>query len=97
MKAIFIDDHSRISNPIASVAESATANPSLRIFPNPASGNLQIMGEQPGEVHLFDLMGRERMNAVSDGANTALDVSSLEHGMYFLREGSESAKVEIAR
>ena len=68
----------------------------LSIFPNPASGNLQIMGAQPGEIHLFDLMGRERMNAVTAGTGATLDVSNLEDGIYFLRSGSESAKVEIA-
>ena len=83
----------------SSVAESSNSNSSssLHLFPNPASDNLQILGAQSGEIHLFDLMGRERMNAITDGANATLDVSSLEPGMYFLREGNESAKVEIER
>jgi hypothetical protein len=81
----------------AGVVENMSLSPSLHVFPNPASGNLQILGVQSGEIHLFDLMGRERMNAVWDGGNTTLDVSSLEPGMYFLREGNESAKVEISR
>jgi photosystem II stability/assembly factor-like uncharacterized protein len=83
----------------SSVAENTPASSAttLRVFPNPASNELQIIGSQPGEVHLFDLMGRERMNAVTDGANTMLDVSHLEAGMYFLREGNESAKVEVER
>jgi ligand-binding sensor domain-containing protein len=83
----------------SSVAENTTANSSttLSVFPNPASVELQIIGEQLGEVHLFDLVGRERMNAVTNGPTTTLDVSSLEPGMYFLREGNESAKVEIER
>jgi photosystem II stability/assembly factor-like uncharacterized protein len=81
----------------SSVSEStaANSNSSIQIFPNPASDELQIKCEQAGEVHLFDLMGRERMNAAMDGINTSIDVSNLEAGMYFLRLGNESAKVEI--
>jgi photosystem II stability/assembly factor-like uncharacterized protein len=84
--------------PTAGVAESgvASSNNGISVFPNPASDELQIMGSQPGEVHLFDLMGRERMNAVTNGTGATLDVSHLEDGMYFLRSGSELAKVEIA-
>jgi hypothetical protein len=77
------------------VAKNAGANSGLRIFPNPASEELQILGGQLGEVHLFDLMGRERMNTATDGTGATLDVSQLEDGIYFLRSGSESAKVEI--
>ncbi len=81
----------------AGVPEPEPFPATLSVFPNPASSILQIIGEQAGEVHLFDLMGRERMSALTDGATTTLDVSSLEPGMYFLREGNESAKVEINR
>jgi hypothetical protein len=68
----------------------------IRVHPNPATNQIQILGEQSGGVHLFDLMGRERMNATMDGTSATLDVSHLEAGMYFLRLGNESAKVEIA-
>ncbi len=75
---------------------SSTVNSSigLRIFPNPATVDLQILGGQSGEIHIFDLMGRERMNAAM-GANTTMDVSSLEAGIYFLRMGSESVRVVV--
>jgi hypothetical protein len=53
---------------------------------------LQIMGAQSGEVHLFDLMGRERMSATMDGANTTLDVSSLPPGLYFVSDGRSQVK-----
>jgi photosystem II stability/assembly factor-like uncharacterized protein len=80
---------------LSSVAEGAPAGSGLRVFPNPASGVVQIMGGQAGTVHLFDLMGRERMNGNDDGANTTLDVSNLEAGMYFLRLGGETARVVV--
>ncbi len=71
--------------------------PKMHIYPNPVSDELQITGSEPGTVHLFDLLGRERMNTVTAGTGATLDVSHLEAGMYFLRLGNESAKVEISR
>ncbi len=82
------------------VETNATSNSStaIQVFPNPASDVLQVMGEnQWGTVRLFDLIGRERTSATMDGTGATLDVSVLEAGMYFLRLGNQSAKIEIAR
>jgi N-acetylneuraminic acid mutarotase len=76
--------------------KDTSSRSTILLFPNPASDALQITSEQSGILHLFDLMGRERMNDVTDGTGATLDVSHLEAGMYFLRLGNESAKVEIA-
>ncbi len=85
--------------PQAGVAESPVTNSgnSIHTFPNPASDGLQILAGQSGALHLFDLMGRERMNANDDGTGITLDVSRLGSGIYFLRIGNQSTKVEIAR
>jgi hypothetical protein len=85
--------------PAASVVENEPINSvvPLRVFPNPATDELQILGGQAGTIHLFDIMGRERMNANDDGAGATLDVSRLEPGIYFLRMGNQSTKVEISR
>ena len=82
---------------LSGVAENKPSASTLRVFPNPATDELQILGGQTETIHLFDIMGRERMNANDDGTSTTLDVSSLEPGTYFLRIGNQSAKVEIAR
>jgi len=79
------------------VKEIAHNNNPLEVFPNPATNLLQITSSQPGQAHLFDLLGRERLNASIGASGATMDVSHLEAGMYFLRLGSESAKVEIAR
>lgn len=83
--------------PSSSVNEPQTTNDEIKIFPNPATDELQILGGQAGTIHLFDLMGRERMTAEDDGTGAMLDVSRLESGIYFLREGNQSTKVEISR
>ncbi len=88
------------------VAASAAGNSgsTLRVFPNPASGELQITGiasignDAAGEVHLFDLLGREVITPFALPAGSGvLDVSHLEPGLYSLRLGTQSAKVEIVR
>jgi len=83
--------------PAASVSESANASNAIRVFPNPASDELQILGAEAGTIRVFDLLGRERMNVNDDGSGVSLDVSHLERGTYFLRLGGQSTKVEIAR
>jgi hypothetical protein len=83
--------------PASSVSEVTNTGDEIKVFPNPATDEVQILGGQSGTIHLFDLMGRERMNANNDGTGTTLDVSRLESGIYFLRIGNQSTKVEIAR
>ncbi len=68
---------------------------SFRVFPNPATDELQILGGPVGTARLFDLMGRECAEAWDDGSGTALRVAPLGDGTYFLRIGSRSAKVKI--
>ena len=87
----------------AGVAEppSAASSNDLRVFPNPAGSTLQILSGPSGTARLFDLLGREVLEApVSAGLEApahTLDVSRLLTGTYFLRLGGESAKVVIAR
>ena len=89
--------------PQSSVAEppSASSSNDLRVFPNPAESTLQILSGPSGTARLFDLLGREVLEApVSAGLEApahTLDVSRLLAGTYFLRLGGESAKVVIAR
>jgi hypothetical protein len=69
----------------------------LHVFPNPTSDKLEILAGPSGEVHLFDLLGRERITTIDDGTGATLNVLHLEPGIYFLRIGRLSTAVEIAR
>ncbi len=95
----------RISHDVTNIVEvftpdtssldvSANEYPScaLHIFPNPASSELQITGSQSGTVHLFDLLGRERMGAPLVGNSATLEVSSLPPGLYFVSDGHSQTK-----
>ncbi|HET6400107.1 MAG TPA: T9SS type A sorting domain-containing protein [Candidatus Kapabacteria bacterium] len=75
----------------------SNSSETLRVFPNPATNALQILGGPSGTARLFDLLGRERAEARDDGAGVTMDISHIEAGAYFLRIGNQSAKVEIAR
>ena len=88
--------------PLSSVEQNPATNAenSLRIFPNPATNALQVLGGPSGTARLFDLLGREVLEARVAGGDASptreMDISHLEDGMYFLRIGNQSTKVEIA-
>lgn len=74
------------------VLQNAPLSNSIRLFPNPANDLLQIMDPESGTIHLFDIMGRERMSATLEGSGTTLDVTHLEPGIYYVTDGSSRAK-----
>ena len=74
--------------------------PSLQIYPNPVNDKLTITNYEGGEVTIYDVMGR-RVAAVETGRapslqttspETAIDVSNLPSGMYFIKIGEKTAK-----
>jgi len=81
--------------PTSSVSPIAASDDGLRIFPNPATNDLQVLGGPLGTARLFDLLGREVLETKDDGSGAQLDISHLEAGVYFLRIGNQSAKVDI--
>lgn len=75
----------------------------LSVFPNPASGSVQInfSGEPEGALfNAFDLSGRRVLEERLTGSLTTVDISALSPGMYFLRvwkngRFSETLKLEV--
>ena len=79
------------SGVITAVKESIFHDEALEIFPNPASGwvNLKGYGFKPGKAELFcrDMLGRTvyniKMQAGNDGTfQCTIDISKLRQGMY---------------
>ncbi len=59
----------------------------IKIYPNPASGLVRVNitdSKDKVEHTLIDLTGRVRMQGTFSGAQTTLDISSLESGMYII-------------
>ncbi|HEY3875617.1 MAG TPA: T9SS type A sorting domain-containing protein, partial [Candidatus Kapabacteria bacterium] len=79
------------------VSEPTILLKNIRVFPNPATNELQILSGPSGTARLYDLLGREVLETNDDGSGVTLDVSKLPNGTYFLRMGTQSAEVVIAR
>jgi hypothetical protein len=69
-----------------SVAPEAPAI-SVRIYPNPAEGELFIenSSSKAANVTLFDALGRAAFSAEAGSGTTTLDIHSLAPGIYFVR------------
>ena len=73
--------------------DSIEANHTFKIYPNPAKSNQTIYFNQPSNVSLFDLQGR---NILSKQNATQLNLPNLSTGTYVLKTGeNESSKLII--
>ena len=67
-------------------------NSSLNIFPNPAKDQLFVETEMSvEEISVYDVFGRQQL-AIS-GQQSAVDVSNLSNGVYFVKVKSENNEV----
>lgn len=57
---------------------------SLRVFPNPANGTLNVEGPM-SSVEVFNTLGQRMMSKEVNGNFTQIDLSEYGNGMYFLR------------
>jgi len=67
------------------------------VYPNPATNILKINNlkfEIGSAIKIFDVMGKEVLHTVVGGAETAINVSKLESGIYFVHLFSVSAPEE---
>lgn len=84
-----------IVNSTTGITEN-TAAPALRIFPNPASTEVQVTTAGPGQViTLIDAQGRETLRQVVNSSDR-LDLSALEPGNYAVLLTNAARKV-VAR
>ena len=58
---------------------------SLKIYPNPTTGVLNVQGEGMTNVEVFNAIGQRVMSQVVDGNGIQLNTESLNNGIYFLR------------
>lgn len=68
-----------------SVENVAAAKKIINIYPNPANNVLHVamQSTQPVQVYIFNTAGQVVYNAPLQ--NNAIDVSALQHGMYYLK------------
>ena len=58
---------------------------SLKIYPNPTTGVLNIQGEGMTNVEVYNTVGQRVMTQVVNGNGIQLNTESLNNGIYFLR------------
>ncbi len=58
---------------------------SLKIYPNPTTGVLNVQGEGMTNVEVFNAIGQCVMSQVVDGNDIQLNTERLNNGIYFLR------------
>jgi aryl-phospho-beta-D-glucosidase BglC (GH1 family) len=66
------------------------------IYPNPASNNITISlnnGETFARLDVFDLLGKQIKSSNIAGANTNIDISDLNKGLYFFKITSSNTIV----
>ena len=58
---------------------------SLKIYPNPTTGVLNIQGEGMTSIEVYNAVGQRVMTQVVNGNDIQLNTESLNNGIYFLR------------
>ncbi|MBK9627789.1 MAG: T9SS type A sorting domain-containing protein [Flavobacteriales bacterium] len=73
-------------NAVADASDNSTT-----IFPNPTTGPLTIVVDQPEGVVVTDLAGRTLLHARVDAVSSNIDLTSLGAGIYLVRVGAHQA------
>ena len=58
--------------------------PAMRLYPNPAQGQVHIQASEPCLVTLFDAMGRQVLQMQMNGSESSLPLNGLSKGLYFV-------------
>lgn len=77
--------------PVVSI-ENADENP-LRVYPNPTEGLLTIDGISEQGISIHDISGRKIMENRQSVSTITVDLSELEKGIYFIKNGARVIKV----
>jgi hypothetical protein len=66
------------------VLEAVLEDNSISVYPNPVSKNLNMISQFSSTYKLIDISGKEIFSGSIIGGSSALDVSSLDSGIYFI-------------
>jgi hypothetical protein len=78
---------------ITGIDDNPEMKKAMSAFPNPCQNNLTINSQQYSIVSLVDMSGRVLKEIELNPGNNQIDVSGLNSGMYFLRDGEETVKI----
>jgi hypothetical protein len=82
-------------NPITPI-QDGTVTKSFNVYPNPAYGMLHIRNAPASsDITLFDLHGKELLVQKTTKGEVELDIRSLPKGLYLLRVGDITGRLDI--
>ncbi len=80
-----------------SVGLDVPAETGLKVWPNPASGSVELSVDEAGAITLFNVMGQQMMTQQLAPGVSRLDLSTFPSGMYFLKDERGSVAKLIVR
>lgn len=83
-----------LGNDLTGVSENETAE-GFRVFPNPTTGVVNIVGAPDGEYRITNVMGQTLMTGVLKADSQQINISSLPSGMYFITLGGNTQKLMV--
>ncbi len=69
----------------------------IAIYPNPATDIVNIVSQNDSELAIYNATGKEIKRVSTTQNNTAVDISDLPNGMYFVVVDGHAQKLTIAR
>lgn len=69
----------------------------IAIYPNPATDIVNIVSQNDSELAIYNATGKEIKRVSTTQNNTAIDISDLPNGMYFIVVDGHAQKLTIAR
>lgn len=69
----------------------------IAIYPNPATDIVNIVSQNDSELAIYNATGKEIKRVSTTQNNTAIDISDLPNGMYFVVVDGHAQKLTIAR
>lgn len=65
----------------------------LNIYPNPTADYVTIKTNGNDNIIIYDVIGKQVVNVVSDSMSTKIDISHLPKGMYIVEIGNKTQKL----
>ncbi len=69
----------------------------ISIYPNPAANVVNVTSDSNSEIAIFNATGKEVKRISTNESTTAVDISELPNGMYFIVVNGNAKKLTIAR
>jgi len=89
-------DNVAVTRPVKANTSDNSIN-NAYVYPNPASGYMNIVVEENSKFELINLAGQTLISQNIEAGTTEINISNLNSGMYFSRITSESGKTQMLK